>query len=91
MVPSGRRRYIYYFEAMVGTTFGTTRAILEQVAATGAAAGSVHTTRGEQAWFPDELKENSLPLAIIEASCRSRLRATAAHTVRAKILYVEGV
>jgi len=83
IVPSGRRRYIYYFEAMIGTTFGTARAILEEWGATTAPTSALQntaihmhwfnfTTRGEQAWYPDELKEDSLPIAIIEASCYSR-------------------
>jgi len=96
MVPSGLKRYIYYFEAMVDpAAVGTTRARLQRIAATGApvASADMHwfnfMTRGEQAWFPDELKEDSLPIAVIEASCRTMFRPN--HTARAKILYTEGV
>lgn len=96
IVPSGLKRYIYYYEAVVESgAVGTARARLVRVAGTGAPVSSADmhwfnfTTRGEQAWFPDELKEDSLPIIAIESSCRTKFRAD--HTARAKILYVEGV
>jgi len=96
IVPSGLKRYIYYFEAMVDpTAIGTARARLQRIPGTGApvATADIHwfnfTTRGEQAWYPDELKEDSLPIAVIEASCHTRFNIN--HSGRAKILYVEGV
>ena len=95
MVPTNLRRYIYYFEAhLASLSVGTTRVQLVQQAATGAPVASgaqdwfQFNARNAGFWKPDELKEDSLPLAIVEASCRTLARSN--HTAHVKIIYAEG-
>lgn len=95
IVPSNMRRYIYYFEAHVITAaIGTSIAILRSSAATTAPGigGNLDwfqfIARGQQFWKPDQLNENSLPLAIVEASCRSQIFAI--QTTSARIIFAEG-
>lgn len=98
IVPTNMRRYILHWMAQTTpTAVGSGVVALCQAAGTGAAAASMQldwfqfTVRGQQAWRPDEWMEDSLPIAIIEASCHTLIRNLQAHSFRAKVLYVEGV
>lgn len=97
IIPSNMRRYILHWEAhMQSAAVGTARIMLSQAAGTGAPVNSMQldwfrfSARAQQAWRPDEWKEDSLPIAILEASCHTLIRSDVAHSFRAKVLYAEG-